>query len=293
MMAETERGLSRSKTKRLKHRLRVVEKRDRFLRRDRTLNAAVLEEVFDRPTLMTIYDLMNQGALQRLEGTVSAGKESRVYSGVDEHGNYVAVKIYLTTSAEFRRGMLPYIEGDPRFEHVKHNTRSLIQSWAQKEFRNLQRAHEAGVRVPKPIFVKNNVLIMEFIGREGLPAPLLKDTPIKDPTKLYRLLFQTVRKLYARARLVHADLSEYNIMIWKGRSVIFDVSQSVPLEHPMAETFLKRDLENLNRYFKLLGVNVIPVDQFYQKVVKSGRGNGSRQDPAGQGRSPHRPRREG
>jgi RIO kinase 1 len=253
-----------------------VEERDRFLRKDRTGAAAVLEEVFDHQTLTTIYELMNQGALERLEGVVSAGKESRVYSGVDADGNYVAVKIYLTTSAEFKRGMLPYLEGDPRFRRIKHDTRSLIYSWAQKEFKNLKLAHDAGVRVPKPMLVKRNVLIMEFIGREGVPAPLLKDTPIRDQAKLYLSLIGAVCKLYTKARLIHADLSEYNVMIWRGKPVIFDLSQGVTIEHPMAERFLKRDLENLNRYFKLLGVNVIPVDKAYEQVVKGDRGSNIR-----------------
>lgn len=275
-MTEDEDRLSPARTKRLERRLRIVEERDRFLRKDRTGAAAVLEEVFDHPTMMAIYEIMNQRVLDRLEGVVSSGKESRVYSGVDADGNHVAVKIYLTTSAEFRRGMLPYLEGDPRFRHVKHDTRSLIYSWAQKEFKNLKRAHDAGVGVPKPILVKRNVLIMEFIGREGIPAPLMKDTPVKDPAKLYRSLIEAVRRLYTKAKLIHADLSEYNVMIWKGKSVIFDISQGVPIEHPMAERFLKRDLENLNRYFKLLGVNVTPIDQAYEQVVKSGRGNSSR-----------------
>lgn len=275
-MTEDEDRLSPTRTKRLERRLRVVEERDRFLHKDRTGAAAVLEEVFDHPTLTTIYELMNQGALERLEGVVSAGKESRVYSGVDADGNYVAVKIYLTTSAEFRRGMLPYLEGDPRFRHIKHDTRSLIYSWAQKEFKNLKRAHDARVRVPKPIIVKRNVLIMEFIGRGGVPAPLMKDTLVKDPTRLYRSLIEAVRRLYTKAKLIHADLSEYNVMIWKGNPVIFDISQGVPTEHPMAEKFLKRDLENLNHYFKLLGVNIIPVEKVYEQVVKGDRGSNLR-----------------
>lgn len=275
-MTEDEDRLSPTRTKRLEHRLRVVEERDRFLRKDRTGAAAVLEEVFDHSTLMTIYELMNQGALERLEGVVSAGKESRVYSGVDADGNYVAVKIYLTTSAEFRRGMLPYLEGDPRFRRIKHDTRSLIYSWAQKEFKNLKLAHDAGVRVPKPMLVKRNVLIMEFIGKGGVPAPLLKDTPIRDQAKLYQSLVGAVYKLYTKAKLIHADLSEYNVMIWKGKPVIFDLSQGVPIEHPMAERFLKRDLENLNHYFKLLGVNVLPVEKVYEQVAKGDRGSNVR-----------------
>lgn len=227
----------------------------------------VLEEVFDRSTLMIIYDFLNKGVIDEIHGVVKAGKESRVYWGKDKMGRELAVKIYLTVSAEFRKGMLKYIEGDPRFKRVKRDTRSLIFAWAQKEFRNLEQASAAGVRVPKPIAVKDNVLVMEFIGKRGVSAPLMRDEPPKDPARVYGTLLTYLRKLYLKAKLVHGDLSEYNIMIWKGRPILFDMSQAVPLSHPMADMLLRRDLTNLNRYFSRLGVNVLPIDEFYRRVT--------------------------
>jgi len=71
--------------------------------------------------------------------------------------------------------------------------------------------------------------------------------------------------------LVHADLSEYNIMIWKEKPVIFDVGQSVLIKHPMADRFLRRDLENLHRYFKRQVPDIYSVDEMYEKVVSGGR----------------------
>jgi len=76
-----------------------------------------------------------------------------------------------------------------------------------------------------------------------------------------------ITRLYRKADLVHGDLSEYNIMIWKRKPVIFDVSQAVPTSHPMAEELLRRDLGNLNRFFSRLGVKVLSVDEAYKKVV--------------------------
>lgn len=230
----------------------------------------VLEEVFDKSTLMTIYHLMNNGTIKRLYGIMSAGKESRVYHGVDPKGQELAVKIYLMVSAEFRKGMLIYIQGDPRFKHVKHGTRSLIYAWALKEYKNLQRAYESGVRVPKPITVRNNVLVMEFIGEEGVPAPLMKDALLKHPEKIYRRLLEFVKTLYQEAKLVHGDLSEYNVMIWKDAPVIFDISQAVPLEHPMASQFLYRDLNNLNHFFEKWSIKIKPLEEAYEMVTKDG-----------------------
>ena len=240
---------------------------ERLMRNKRSEDYQVIEEVFDRSTLMTIYGFMNKGTIDEIHGVVSAGKEARVYWGKDTQGKELAIKIYLTTSADFKKGMIPYIEGDPRFSHVRRDTRSLIYVWAQKEFKNLRRAQEAKVNAPEPLAIQKNVLIMEFIGKNGTRAPLLRETTLNDPKKVFRLLLTYLKRLYQKADLVHADLSEYNIMIWKGRPVIFDVAQSVLTKHPMADRFLRRDLENLHKYFKRKVSDIYSVDEMYKRVT--------------------------
>jgi RIO kinase 1 len=240
---------------------------DQLMKEKRSEEYEVLEEVFDRSTLMLIYEFMNKGTIDEIHGVVRAGKESRVYWGKDKNGKELAIKIYLVVSSEFRKGLVKYIEGDPRFKGLKHDTRSLIFAWAQKEFKNLELAARARVRVPKPIAVKNNVLIMEFIGENGECAPSLKEKKPKNPAKIYEQLMTYIQMLYRKAELVHGDLSEYNIMIWRGKAVIFDMSQAVPLVHPMADFLLHRDLTNLNKYFSRLGVKVPSVDESYKRVT--------------------------
>ena len=240
---------------------------EQLMKEKRSEENDALEEVFDRSTLMVIYDFMNQGVIGEIHGVVSAGKESRVYWAKDNVGKELAVKIYLTGSAEFRKGMLQYIEGDPRFKDVKRDTRSLIFTWARKEFRNLGQATKAKVRVPRPIAVMKNVLIMEFIGVKGQRAPSLKERLPDEVDKMYETLLDYLKKLYLKAELVHGDLSEYNIMVWKGRPVIFDVSQAVSVAHPMADFLLRRDLANLNRFFSRLDVKVLTAEECYKKVT--------------------------
>ncbi len=258
---------SKAEGKKLEHRLRLVEKRDKMLIKDFSSERAVMEEVFDRSTLMTIYNFLNKHIIEEIHGVVKAGKEARIYWGKDPEGKELAVKIYLTTSAEFKKGMVTYIEGDPRFKHVRRDTRSLVYAWAQKEFKNLQRAKEVGVKVPEPIAVEKNVLIMEFIGKNGVSAPLLREVSLRRPNRVYRQLLTYLRALYRKGGLVHADLSEYNIMMWQNKPVIFDASQAVPIEHPMADQFLRRDLENLHRYFKKLEIDVLSVEEMYKRVT--------------------------
>jgi RIO kinase 1 len=259
--------MSRKVREKLAHREKTVERRDKMLVHDFSSERATLEEVFDQSTRMVLYHFLSKGVIDEVHGIVNAGKEARVYWGKNKEGKELAVKIYLTSSAEFLKGMRKYIEGDRRFKNVKHDTRSLIFAWAQKEFRNLEQATRAKVRVPKPIAVKNNVLVMEFIGEDGVSAPSMKEQIPRDPQKVYSLLLVYLERLYRKADLVHGDLSGYNIMIWKGKPVIFDVSQAVPTSHPMAEFLLRRDLENMNRFFSRLGVKVISVDEAYKQVA--------------------------
>jgi RIO kinase 1 len=259
--------MSRRARENLAHREKTVERRDKMLIHDFSSERATVEEVFDQSTLMVIYDLLNKGVLDEIHGVVSAGKEARVYWSKNKEGKELAVKIYLTSSAEFLKGMHKYIEGDKRFKNVKHDTRSLIFTWAQKEFRNLQQATRAKVNVPKPIEVEKNVLVMEFIGKNGVSAPSLRGQPVNNPEKVYSQLLVGLERLYRKAEIVHGDLSEYNIMMWKGKPVIFDMSQSVPTSHPMADFLLRRDLANLNRFFSRLGVNVVPVEEAFKQVV--------------------------
>jgi RIO kinase 1 len=259
--------MSQKARERIAHREKRVERRDKMLEHDFSSERATLEEVFDQATRMVIYRFLTENVLNEVHGVVSAGKEARVYWGKNKEGKDLAVKIYLTSSAEFKKGMFKYIEGDYRFKGVKHDTRSLIFAWAQKEFRNLEQAAHAGVNVPKPIAVKNNVLVMEFIGEGGVSAPSLKEQLPANPEKVYRQLLTYLVRLYRKADLVHGDLSEYNIMMWKGKPVVFDMSQSVPTSHSLAKFLLERDLTNVNRFFSRLGVKVLAIDEAYRKVV--------------------------
>jgi RIO kinase 1 len=259
--------MSRKVREKITQREKTVERRDRMLEHDFSAERATLEEVFDQATYMVIYHFLSCGVLDEVHGVVSAGKEARVYWGKDREGKDLAVKIYLTSSAEFRKGMFKYIEGDHRFTGVRHDTRSLIFTWAQKEFRNLEQAFRAKVRVPKPLAVKNNVLVMEFIGKDGLSAPSLKEEKPEDPERMYGVLLTYLQRLYRKADLVHGDLSEYNVMVWRGKPVLFDMGQSVPSSHPLARFLLERDLVNLNKFFSRLGVKVLAADEAYKKVV--------------------------
>jgi RIO kinase 1 len=258
---------ARERVKRKLERKEKTYEVEHLMKRKRSEDYKVLEEVFDRPTLMTIYNLMNKGEIDEIHGAIKAGKESKIYWGRNLKGEELAIKIYLTVSSEFRKGMLTYMAGDPRFKNVRKGPRSLIYTWAKKEFRNLREAHKVSVRVPKPFAVQKNVLLMEFIGEDGISAPLLREVELEKPERTYLKVLLYVKRLHRDAKLVHGDLSEYNIMIWKGEPIIFDVSQAVSLKHPNSDQFLMRDLENLTRCFKRMGVGVLSTEEAFRRVT--------------------------
>ncbi len=238
------------------------EKEGEILRKDKE-DYQVMEEVFDRPTLFTLYHLMNAKVLKYLNGVVAAGKESRIYWGITDDGTDVAVKIYLKAAAEFRR-RLQYITGDPRFGRVSKDFNRLVHLWARKEFRNLQGAFRARVPVPRPFEVKNNVLVMEFIGAGGKPAPLLGEVAVRSAD--YRRMITLMKRLFTQAHLVHADLSQFNVFKLNYSLVIFDMGSAVDAAHPMAGQFLLRDVSNITNFFTKRGVDVLRVEEALREV---------------------------
>jgi len=219
--------------------------------------------VFDRSTVMSVIELSSRGCLKSLKGVVSSGKEARVYWGKGKDNRDLAVKIYLTLTSEFRRSMIKYLAGDPRFDEYRGlSPKKLIYIWARKEFSNLNRMFSAGIRVPEPLCLEKNVLVMEFIGYDGKRAPLLKEAyemgelSIDDLEKIYWQVIEAIRKMVKDAELVHGDLSEYNIMIFEESPVIIDVSQAVSIDHPNSREFLKQDIYNITRFFSKAGVDV-------------------------------------
>lgn len=239
---------------------RSREERDLMLHK-RQEDFKVIEEVFDHLTVEGVYKLMRQGVIKDIEGVIKAGKEARIYWGIGDEDSELAIKIYYTSTADFRRGMMKYIEGDRRFKRVRRSPRGIIYAWTQKEFNNLQLAEEAGVNSPRPIAFNRNILVMTFIGRDGVPAPLLREVDPEDPHDFYLKLLEGTKLLYTKANLVHGDLSEYNIMVWEEDPVIFDISQALLSEHPLAKSLLQRDITNINSYFSKLGVDIIDAER--------------------------------
>lgn len=224
-----------------------------------------VDEVFDRQTLMTIYDFMTSGVIDSVHYPISTGKEGNVFYATDEDGDPLALKIFRTSTSTFKR-VSKYIEGDPRFKGLTGNRRKMIYAWANKEYRNLQRYYEAEIPVPEPVAFDKNCLVMEFIGDEA-PAPQLKDVILEDVDEVYDEIVSFIIDGFRDAHLVHGDLSEYNILMWDGQPIMIDCGQAVTADHFNAKEFLMRDIVNINRFFKNRGADIISADVIMEETL--------------------------
>jgi len=228
--------------------------------------------VFDVPTLETLYKFTKKGLLKALGGPISSGKEAVIFHALGAEEEELAIKIYKVNTATFNL-MRDYIVGDPRFVNLKKDHRSIIFAWARKEYKNLKRARNAGIRVPEPVASDKNLLLMEFIGKDGIAAPRLKDIPFEileenfEIDKLFHNIISAVKTMYEKGTMVHADLSEFNILM-KGygydydidreveiEPVIIDMGQSLLVNHLHADKFLRRDVRNIVIFFNKRGTN--------------------------------------
>jgi len=230
----------------------------------------ILEGIFDKPTLLVFGKLFSDKTIDLVEFPISVGKEGCVFRALTPAKEFVAVKVYRVVSHTFRN-ISKYIEGDPRFRTFR-NRRDLIYEWANKEFKNLQILENIGVSVPHPIRRIKNVLVMQYIGDETAPAPLLRDVKLDNPKKFLNKLIKYIKIMYQKAELVHGDLSEYNILVYKEKPYIIDVGQTVVIEHPMALEFLKRDIHNLVRFFRnRYNLKEHDEETLYNKIIERGK----------------------
>lgn len=205
----------------------------------------VFEEVFDRSTLLTLHKFMGKRLFDEVCGTIATGKEANIYLAKNKEGGELALKIYRVATTDFKRKW-NYLVADPRFTRTKKNSRQIIFQWARSEYANLK-ALSGIISVPYPIDVENNVLVMEFLGKNGIPYPQLKEVGPTSPARQYRQILNATKKMYVHG-LVHADLSEYNILV--SRKLYFiDFAQATVIKNPNSEEYLKRDVSNISRYF--------------------------------------------
>merc|ERR1712130_489648 len=244
---------------------------------------AVAEQAVDPQTRLLLYKLVNGGVLDAINGVISTGKEAVIMHADGGPGperdtevalnvpKECAVKVFKTTLNEFKTRD-KYIREDYRFKDrfSKQNPRKIIHMWAEKELHNLVKMAKGGLRVPDPVVLRKHVLVMSFIGAEGRPAPKLKEAvermSEKQMSDAYNQVVEMMVQLYHVCHLVHADLSEYNILWWEKECWFIDVSQAVEPIHPSGLDFLFRDCTNVSTFFSKHGVDTLSPGDLFSHV---------------------------
>lgn len=237
------------------------------------------EQVFDNRTKQVIHKLIKSELLKEINGCISTGKEGNVFIGIKgeqapiDWPEKFAVKIYKTCILKFK-DRDRYINGEMRFQHKvgSRNSRKNVILWAQKEFRNLKRLNNNNIPSPRPLFVISNIVFMELITCNDKPAPLLKKAESllqpDDYEKLYIQIMYNIREMYQKSKLVHSDLSEYNILIRDKEAIIIDVGQAVEHDNENSSYFLRQDICNITSFFQKMGVKTIPLQRCLEFIVE-------------------------
>jgi RIO kinase 2 len=193
---------------------------------------------------LAINALVKANILEAFGKPLGVGKEADVYDALTPNNQRIAVKFHRLGRTSFRqtRRVRGYVA-------ERHQISWLYQSRlaAEKEHQALKLLYPHGVAVPKPIHQNRHVIAMSMI--EGTELAEQKELP--NPPKTLKEILRNIRKAYVNAGVIHADLSEYNVLIKPtGHVLIIDWPQYVTPEHPNAEFLLKRDIKNLVHFFQ-------------------------------------------
>ncbi len=191
---------------------------------------------------LAINALTRVGAFEAFGKPLGVGKEADVYDALDEKGRQVAVKFHRLGRTSFRQTYR-------KRGYAKERVSWLFQSHlaAEREFQALKLLFPKNIAVPEPVSQNRHVLVMGMI--DGIELAKWKQT--NGSEKILKRILRNVRKTYLKAGIVHADLSEYNVILRQDKRIlIIDWPQYVTVRHPNASELLKRDVQNILQYFK-------------------------------------------
>ena len=211
----------------------------------------ITEKGLDR---IALHDLYKNMVVKDLITPIGKGKEAEVWLGIDFDNNFIAVKKHLYDKAEFKK-----IHKSLAFASIKWRAKQLgkklyeiniPRAKAQIESIVLEKLYYKKFRVPKPISINRHILVTEAIMVNNNPAPRLVDTKPPNPQELEREILEEYASIKEKAKLVHGDLSPFNILITDDNFYIIDWPQAVPIDYEEAELLYERDVNNIRKFFE-------------------------------------------
>ncbi len=215
--------------------------------------------------------LVEEGIIDAVHARLMSGKEATVYV-VEREGHLGAAKVYKARDERTFKKTASYVEGRNQTRNSRDRRamqkksaygRGLIEdNWQDMEFHALRAAFDAGVRVPEPYFLYENVLFMELlVDGAGTPASRLADFTFtaEEATALHQEVFLQVKALLGTGR-IHGDLSAYNVLMAAGGPTIIDLPQVVEVAgNNNARQILRRDLRNLTEHLARFDARLLRV----------------------------------
>jgi RIO kinase 2 len=208
---------------------------------------------------LAINTLVKAGVIGSFGQALGVGKEADIYDALSPSGNRLAIKFH-------RLGRISFRQTRRKRGYIRERSTWLFQSHlaAEREFQAMKLVYENGVAVPEPICQNRHVIAMGII--EG--GELAKYRDVGNAENVLREILLNIKRAYLNAHVIHADLSEYNIILKPdGEILIIDWPQAVRTDHSNAKELLERDLKNVLIFFKRKFNLKLAVEEAYAYVT--------------------------
>ncbi|TFG01092.1 MAG: hypothetical protein EU541_00440 [Promethearchaeota archaeon] len=193
--------------------------------------------------VLALKNIVKRDIISQLGPAIGKGKESDVYSCIDDEENIYALKVYRIGRVSFKNVKL-YRNLIGKRAHF--NWLHVNRLAAKKEYENLEILSNYNVKTPTPIAQNRHMIVMEYL--RGKELAYFKD--INYPTYIFEEIIDQMKLIYRKARLIHGDMGEFNVVCdEEGNVLLIDWLQAVSADHPNALMFLKRDIDNICNYF--------------------------------------------
>ncbi|MEX0781792.1 MAG: RIO1 family regulatory kinase/ATPase [Dehalococcoidia bacterium] len=226
--------------------------------------AAFTSRNTDLADMAAIQEFIDEALVLEVLNVIKSGKEATVYrcrAHPSLGAKWVAVKVYHSINfqdpAVYDAGR-QIANGQVRRAvnaHTEFGREAQAAIWTGYEYETLCALHEAGADVPEPFASTDTAILMEYVGNGAGAAPQLHfaELEVEEAREAWKRILWNI-ELWLKHNLVHADLSDYNILWWGGRPKVIDLPQAVdPRFNPHARKLLERDVRNVAGYFRRYG----------------------------------------
>ncbi|MFX1589676.1 MAG: RIO1 family regulatory kinase/ATPase, partial [Promethearchaeota archaeon] len=149
--------------------------------------------------VLALHNLVERSIISQLGPLIGKGKESDVYSCMDDNQNIYALKIYRIGRTSFKniKRLRSFVGERTHLSWLYINRLA-----AKKEFNALKRIYKLKLNTPKPIAFNRHAIVMSYLrGKE-----LAHFVDIKYPEKIFNKIIKQMKQIFQKAKMIHGDL---------------------------------------------------------------------------------------